>query len=396
MMGASLLAAAAVGLAVMPWLHADGTRLADDSGQTVVLRGINLGGWLVEEIWMMPIVKNPPAGSSLAPIHDHVSLWNVARKRFDATGEKRLRTALRNEWLTDADFDRIHDAGFNCVRLPFLYDVLEEPDGFEWLDRGVAQAARRGIYVILDMHGAPGRQSADHHTGQEHVNRLFQDSTCVDQAAAWWKKIALRYRNRPEVAGYDLLNEPMGAKDSKMAFETQAKLYDAIRQVDQRHVVFFEDGYKGPDGMPVPAERGWSNVALSMHHYRFDAHSEADQERGIGQLASEVERAQRRLNVPFFLGEFNMEPWGSPKTLSDMFAALRKHEWSWAIWTYKVVMTGGDKSLWGLYRNPAPVQPLDFFVDNAATLLRKMAQVRTDHLAVNEGALAAHRTAAAP
>ena len=77
--------------------------------------------------------------------------------------------------------------------------------------------------MILDLHGAPGRQSGDHHTGEAGVNRLFSDAAPVKQTAAVWAKIAARYRDHAEVAGYDLLNEPMGAPNSATLYVVMDK-----------------------------------------------------------------------------------------------------------------------------------------------------------------------------
>ena len=68
-----------------------------------------------------------------------------------------------------------------------------------------------------------------------------------------------------------MVNEPMGALDVATLYLVQNRLYHAIREVDARHVVIFEDGYTGLDHMPTPAIAGWNNVMLSCHHYHFRA-----------------------------------------------------------------------------------------------------------------------------
>ena len=83
------------------------------------------------------------------------------------------------------------------------------PDAFRWLDRAIAMAAQAGIYVIVDMHGAPGGQSNDQCTGHGGQNKLWLPEN-RKRAAFLWKKIAERYRDNPTVAAYDLLNEPYG------------------------------------------------------------------------------------------------------------------------------------------------------------------------------------------
>src|SRR5207237_4255226 len=106
----------------LSWLKTDSGRIVDETGKTVVLRGINLGGWLIEETWMMPFKTHPEEGSPFLPIKDRVSLWRTFEIIFCTADMNRIRTALRNAWITDADFAKIKAAGLNCVRLPFVFD----------------------------------------------------------------------------------------------------------------------------------------------------------------------------------------------------------------------------------------------------------------------------------
>jgi hypothetical protein len=364
----------------LPWLSARGTDLVDAAGHKVVLRGVSLGGWLVEEIWMQPIVGEPPAGSDLPPVRDHVSLDAVLRKRLGEPALRRMKSALREAWVDESDFDRVRAAGFNHVRVPFLYDLLEEPDGLAWLDRANDWAAKRGLYVILDLHGAPGRQSKEHHTGESDKNLLFKDPVHVAHTERVWREVARRYRDRPEVAGYDLLNEPMGAPDVKALYAAQTRLYRAIRDVDARHVILIEDGYTGLDHMPAPAGAGWKNVMASPHHYAFNSKSEEDQLKGGRGHVDYLRRHQQRLRCPLYVGEFNQEPHGTPQSMAAFTKELDAGGFSWAIWTYKVVFTKGTRSMWGVYRNPAPIDPLNPYLDSEEQWVAKCKQVRTERL----------------
>ncbi len=372
--------AAAESAAPLPWLRAQGPRIVDEKGNTVVLRGVNLGGWLVEEMWMMPFVTQPPDGSGFQPVRDHVSLQAVLEKRFGRAGAQELLDAQRRAWLTEADFDRIKAAGLNSVRLPFLHDLFAEPQPWQWLDWAIREAGRRGLYVILDLHGAPGRQSKDHHSGEQGVNRFFRDPARVAETERLWARIARRYRDNPTVAAYDLLNEPMGAPNTSTLYLVQDRLYRAIRKVDPRHLIVVEEGYTGLEPMPYPAVCGWSNVVLSFHAYQFDAKSEQNHLGALAYYTGLAEKTQAERQAPLYLGEFNLEPHGTPETLRAFLTTLNQHNWSWAVWTYKVVMRRGDASQWGLYRNEKPVEPLDPFRDSREELLRKMAQLRTERL----------------
>jgi hypothetical protein len=365
----------------LPWLRAEGAKVVDETGKTVTLRGFNLGGWLVEEIWMMPFAAKPPEGSNAPEIKDHVSLWGTLEKRLGKDAMQRMRVQLRENWLTEADFDRMKAMGCNSVRLPFLYDSLEAPDDlFFWLDRGVEWASKRGMYVILDMHGAPGRQSKDHHSGQEGVNRFFFDEANIKRTEELWAQIARRYHDRPEVAGYDLLNEPMGAPNGTTLHMVQDRLYRAIRVVDDRHLIYIEEGYKGGDSFPVPSLVGWKNVVLSFHSYRFGAKSVQDQLNHADQVVRDVQKIQKDKQAPVYVGEFNMEPWGSIETMTKMFAGLDNNNAAWSIWTYKVAGGRGGKTLWGLINAPRDIEHLNPFTDSEAEWGRKAKLVRTENM----------------
>src|SRR6187402_2402847 len=121
-------------------LHTKDGQIVDAAGKTVTLRGVNLGGWLVEEPWMQPFVTKPPTGSAYPPARDHVAIWQTVEKRLGTDGKDRVRTAFLKAWVDESDFDRIKAAGFNCVRLPFLSSLLDEPGGYGWLDRAVSWA----------------------------------------------------------------------------------------------------------------------------------------------------------------------------------------------------------------------------------------------------------------
>jgi hypothetical protein len=360
----------------------------------VVLGGPNLGSWLVEEMWMMPFETKAPQGSDFEDIKDRATLWRTVEKRLGAAEMRRVRTALRESWVTEADFDRIRAAGMNCVRLPVTYDLLEEPDGWTWIDRCVAWAEKRGMYVILDLHGVPGRQSGSDHTGEAGVDRFFKEPALVEKAAAVWTKIAARYKDRSAVAGYDLINEPMSAPDPTTLYLVEDRLYRAVRAADPRHIVIFEDGYKGRDTFPRPAFAGWTNAVLSYHHYHFDSKSEADQARAVSTAVADAARLQQSRQAPVYLGEFQLEPHGTPTTLEGALRDMQQAGVSWSPWTFKAVMKGGGGGMWGWYRAPKAPDPIDPFRDSTDEMVRKLAQVRTENLEENRGMTAAYHAAA--
>jgi hypothetical protein len=371
----------------LPWLTASGSTITSAGGSTVELRGVNLGGWLVEEPWMEPIVSAPPQGAptGLALIQDHVSLWKTAKSRFGEAGMLQIRNAFRSNWITEADVARMRADGMTCVRLPFLASIVDEPGGLQWLDRAISWGAENHIYVILDMHGAPGSQSDQDHTGQAGLNRFFKDPSNIAEGAAIWRQIASRYKDDPTVAGYDLINEPTGTPNSDTLYVVQNRLYEAVRSVDTRHIIFIEDGYTGIQWMPFPSPAGWQNVAYSVHYYDFGAHSPLDQSSAFTGFVSGILTERNRRHIPYYVGEFAFEPNGTADTLASAISLMDRESIEWTSWTYKVTWNGGHESLWSLYSNTVPVAPLNMYTDSLSQLIAKCATYRTEHLTVNAG-----------
>lgn len=370
--------------APLGWVHVQGTQLVGPDGKPVTVRGVNLGGWLVQEPWMMPLASTQQGGPA---IKDQATLWNTVAQRFGPAEMNKIRDAYRSAWLTDADFARIKAAGFTTVRVPFTYADLQEPDGTKWLDWEIQAAAKHGLYTILDLHGAPGGQSTAMHTGQADQNQFFKNPADVQKAAHLWQQLAARYADNPAVLGYDLLNEPMGATSTQQLYQAQNALYQAIRKVDTKHVIFFEDGYKGVDTFPDPKQYGWHNVAFSIHQYDFNA-KPADQLKALQSTLNKVKAVEKKRGVPVYIGEFNV-PDTDSKTLAKFVGALNDAQLPWTMWTYKVVTSGSSKnSVWGLYRNTTSVPGLDVAHDSEAQLLAKIDAMRTENLQAVPGEIA--------
>jgi hypothetical protein len=146
-------------------------------GKVAVLRGVNLGNYLLIEPWLNGWVSGTITATWES---DYDTLRQILASRFGQGERDALLQTYRDSYLTDADFDILMRMGVNLVRLPIYYGELQDddgnliPEGFDKLDRVVEACADRGMYVLLDLHGAPGAQSSDCWTGQCNYNKLFQ------------------------------------------------------------------------------------------------------------------------------------------------------------------------------------------------------------------------------
>ena len=155
----------------------DGRLVSGSDDNEVILNGVNLGSWLMMEMWMCPIEAKDEQFSYSDAI-------GVLESRFGRKKAEELITLYEDSFITDDDFAKIEALGFNCVRIPFWYRNFmnssgnwftvrhDDNDGFKRLDKIIEQCAAHGLYVILDMHGCPGGQSMNQSTDVAGKNEL--------------------------------------------------------------------------------------------------------------------------------------------------------------------------------------------------------------------------------
>ncbi|OYV06803.1 MAG: hypothetical protein CFE26_04355 [Verrucomicrobiales bacterium VVV1] len=356
-----LLTAASISYALPErFLKAKGNVLQDTAGKTLQLRGVNLGCWLIMEPWMCPMDSSG--------LKDEGSARDLLEKRFGQATADSLFQDWQESWFDESDLDRIAALGLNAVRLPIWYRNLQTedgqwlPDGFKRIDWFVQSAWKRGIYTILDLHGAPGGQTKGESTGRIRPN------------AELWN------------------NEAHLARTPSLGtlWSTYDRLYRAIREIDPDHVISVEGcintrvGEKsigwGWDALPHPDLFGWKNMLYQLHHYEWDWNDLDKQKRGIDFHVSEW-NSHTSYGVPVYMGEFN--PMAQEQAWSHALGKFTESGFSWTFWTYKATHGTGSDS-WGLY-NPIkkPVAP-NLATDDLETIRTKWrSNGTTDHYALN-------------
>lgn len=347
------------------FLKADGKELRTDygKGKAIKLHGTNAGGYLLQELWMTPTLKT-------VHVKDESSIYAHLENRFGKDSARELITAYQDSYWTTKDFDNVQALGANCIRLPFWYRTLVDENGelyadaFKRLDWFVNESQQRGIYVILDMHGAPGSQNGSDHSGVDGEQNkkgaskfFFGDSAPQNQEKYYdlWKTIAAHYKGNPAVAGYDLLNEPFctyrynsGLSDEElhaMLWDVYDKAYKTIRGVDPDHIIIMEATWN-PVDLPEPETYGWENIMYEYHNYLYDDYENA-QGRQISNMEDKLGAiADADFPVPTLMGEFcyfnNYSAWDKGLSL------LNKAGVNWTTWTYKTIADYGN---WGIYHH---------------------------------------------
>ncbi len=342
----------------LPMLNTRGASWVDASGNTVILKGCNLGNWLVQEMWMHAMQTEG--------ISDQYTLEQVLSRRFGEEAKDRLLDTYRANFITARDFKIIKSFGMNVVRLPILYSVVEDdknpyhlrPDAFIHLDRAIALAEAEGIYTILDLHGAPGSQNPWDHSGRVDQNKLWGNEEYKKRTIWVWQQLAKHYRGRSAVAAYDLLNEPYTAPKEELR-ELALALYRTIREVDPDHIVIFPSL---PDGFEFYGDLkklGLTKIALTAHFYPgFFGWSEPTVETHNKWLTEGVQVWERRMqaaDVPLLVGEMNvvLREAGGAAMMRRAFDTYASFGWATTMWSYKVFSTEGGIAggSWGMVTN---------------------------------------------
>ena len=183
--------------AVESFLHAQGQSIVNEKGDPIRLRGLGLGNWLLPEGYMWNFGNQADRPRRIEKLIEDL-LGPAEAKRF--------WQEYRANYIADADLERMAALGFNSVRPAINSRVLlaqanppvYSEEGFALLDHLIAQSKARGIYVILDMHAAPGGQTGQNiDDSEEDEPELFMDAACQDQLVALWTTIARRYKDEP-------------------------------------------------------------------------------------------------------------------------------------------------------------------------------------------------------
>lgn len=331
------------------FLKTEGTKVLNQKGEEIILRGTNAGGWLVQEFWMCPT-------ESTHNVHCQLELIETLTNRFGKEKAEELINIYEDNFWTEQDFDNCKAMGMNVLRLPFWYRTFLDENGkmrddaFERVDWFVEEAGKRGIYVILDMHGAQGSQNEKDHSGDTTQGASFfygdDAKKNQDEFVELWKKIAEHYKGNPTVAAYDLLNEPycdLPENTGKTCWDIYDRAYKAIREIDGDHIIIMEAKWD-PINLPNPTVYGWENIIYEYHQYNYTDQRDAQaQFEGIELKLDLADAAS--YNVPTYIGETsffsNMESW-------DMcLDEMNERGCHYTTWTYKV--TGDGNNTWGAY-----------------------------------------------
>ena len=395
------LAGAALPLgASEPAVRWSGTGYTTAAGAPVTLRGVNLGCWLLLEPWMMRIEG----------ARDQESLVRAWTACAGPAWTADFRARLRQAWIRAEDLAVVKRCGFTTVRIPFDSrplmaeegPIVVREEGFAGLDEAMALAEQAGLYIIIDLHGAPGGQNDDQPTGERGRNNLWTSADAQARTAAVWAAVARRYRDRPLLVAYDLINEPYGSSwgGEATAIAIMDRLVKTVRAEDPDRLIYVPGTSAGTRFYGRPEDRGWTHTGLTEHYYPglYGAPETVAVHQDF--LARHVPRvAEDKRGIPFLVGEFNpvVASAGAPASTRAHFDTYARHGWAATLWAlrWNSVSGGNGNSDWCIIANRDPLPAI-----NATTATREdweaWLRIVAGPRSVNEAMVSAFAATQAP
>jgi endoglucanase len=310
------------------FISVKGKEIIGVDGKNFLMKGTNLGNWLVPEGYMFKFKSaNCPR-----------LINEVITELIGPDDAKIFWQKYLNTYITHADIHYLKTIGVNSIRIPFNYRLFTNEDylsgkgdarGFKLMDSAISWCKKEGIFVILDMHCAPGGQTGDNIDDGYGYPFLFENKGSQKLVVDIWKKIAAHYKDETTIMGYDLLNEPIAHYFDKEKLNplleiVYKEITKAIRLVDKNHILFLGgaqwDSNFGVFGPPFD-----NKLVYTFHKYWTEP---------TQQVIQDYIDFSNKYNVPIYCGETgeNSDNW-----VKNFRLVLEKNNIGWHYWPYKKI-----------------------------------------------------------
>ena len=308
------------------FISAKGKDIIGVDSKSFLIKGTNLGNWLVPEGYMFKF-KN---------INSPRLINQTITELIGPDATKVFWKKYLDVYIREEDIHYLKSLGMNSIRVPFNFRLFTNENylgdndstrGLVYLDRVIKWCKTEGLYVLLDMHCAPGGQTGDNIDDSYGYPFLFENEESQQLCANIWRRIADHYKNETIIIGYDLLNEPIAHyfdkdKLNPLLEVVYKKIAKAIREVDKNHLIFlggaqWDSNFK-PFGPPFD-----NKLVYTFHKYWTATTKDVIQE---------YIDFRDKYNVPIYCGETgeNDDNW-----IMNFRKTLDENNIGWHYWPYK-------------------------------------------------------------
>ncbi|WVR07557.1 hypothetical protein IAU60_004599 [Kwoniella sp. DSM 27419] len=266
-------------------------------------QSVNLGSWFVQEQWMNPSLFTCASGNKQAE-------FDVANGWGSVDNARQVLEKHWDEWITESDFQYLASIGINTVRLPIGYwslgPIYCQGTAFESVSaayvnswprvvRAINWAEKYGLGVLVDLHGAPGSQNGQGHSGvSDGQQNLFNNPSNIQLTINVLTYLTQQLVKVNNVVGIQILNEPSNV-DSLPSFYSQA--LGVLRQVSPEAAAFpfyIHDGFDMSRFADYISTR--QDFVVLDHHSYFVFGDAASQATPASQLTSSLQPGQGSLS----------------------------------------------------------------------------------------------------
>jgi len=312
------------------FMKIDGHNLIAPTGEKFFIQGTNLGNWLNPEGYMFGF-----RNTSSARLIDQ-----AFREMVGPDFTNQFWKQFKDNYITREDIRYIRKTGMNTIRIPFHYKLFTDEDymglsanqdGFQRLDSLVNWCRESDIYLILDMHDAPGGQTGDNIDDSYGYPWLMTSEESQNLFVSIWKKIAEHYQNEPVILGYDLLNEPIATyfvdedrtKLNAALEPVYRKAVAAIREVDKNHMVILGGAQWNSNFKVFTDSKFDDKLMYTCHRYWCDT---------LQANIQDFVNFRDSVNLPMFMGETgeNTDEW-----IGAWTRLMNRNNIGWTYWPYK-------------------------------------------------------------
>ncbi len=308
------------------FISVKGKEIIGANGKPFLIKGTNLGNWLLPEGYMFKFEN-----ATSARLINEAFTELIGPDDAKAFWKKYL-----GSYITRKDIHYLKSTGMNSIRVPFNYRLFTTENymgdndasrGFKYLDSVVKWCKAEGLYVLLDMHAAPGGQTGDNIDDSYGYPFLYENAGSRTLCIKIWRDIAARYKNETIIMGYDLLNEPIPhfldtAHFNPMLEPLYKELVKAVRQVDKKHLIFL-GGAQWDSNFNVFGPPFDDKLVYQFHKYWTDTTQAV--------IQSYID-FRDKYNVPIYCGETgeNNDAW-----IEGFRHTLERNNIGWHYWPYK-------------------------------------------------------------
>ncbi len=347
----SILFFSAINLCAQNFISVKGKEIIGADGNPFLIKGTNLGNWLIPEGYMFKFNN----------VNSARLISETITELIGPDEAKNFWKKYLSNYITHADLRYIKSIGMNSVRVPFNYRLFTDENylgdndasrGFKYLDSLIKWCKAEGLYVLLDMHAAPGGQTGDNIDDSYGYPFIYDNEESRNQCTKIWRSIALHFKNETTVMGYDLLNEPIPhfydtAHFNPLLEPLYKQITKAIREVDNNHLIFL-GGAQWDSNFKIFGAPFDSKVVYEFHKYWTDT---------TQAVIQDYIDFRNKYNVPIYCGETgeNNDVW-----IEGFRKTLERNNIGWHFWPYKKM---DDKSCIIEFERPGYYEEIITYAD---------------------------------